>query len=190
MKQRKLLKKLTELKADPDIEIYASDEVIFHLQGSICKMWIPIENKQPRVFLHPTRKSIGYIGAVRLRDGKLISYRPEGNFNKHSYLAFLKHVRMLTSGSKKRIVIVVDNAKYHHAKIVDEWIQSLNGKISLLFLPPYSPELNPIERVWKLVKRTAIHNKYFESLDELASIVEDLFWTWSSGHIVLARLCA
>jgi transposase len=97
---------------------------------------------------------------------------------------------MLTSGSKKRIVIVVDNAKYHHAKIVDEWIQSLNGKISLLFLPPYSPELNPIERVWKLVKRTAIHNKYFESLDELASIVEDLFWTWSSGHIVLARLCA
>lgn len=175
---------------DPDFEIYALDEVIFQLHGSLCRMWVPKEKKNPVFHLHPTRKSVGYFGAVRLRDGKFVSDKPDGRFDRISFLRFLKKLRMTTARCNKTIVLLMDNAKYHHAKNITEWIRTLDGKIIILFLPPYSPELNPIERVWKLVRRTTTHNRYFVSLDELAGSVEDLFESWSGGHIILARLCA
>ena len=61
---------------------------------------------------------------------------------------------------------------------------------TLDFLPPYSPELNPIERVWKLTRRLSTHNRYFSSLDEVISAVEGPFETWTSGNDTLRRLCA
>ena len=189
-RSKRSLKKLDELRNDPDVELYALDEVLFQLHGSICKMWIPKDEKNPRIFLHPTRKTIGFYGAVRLRDGRLFSYRPDGRFDGQSFLAFLKSLRMRTARCKKKIVLLADNAKYHHSKIISDWIEPLDDKFTLLFLPPYSPELNPIERVWKLTRRTTIHNRYFNNLDELTYAVEDLFWTWSTSNIILTRLCA
>jgi transposase len=121
-------------------------------------MWIPKEKKNPVIHLHPTRKSVGYFGAVRLRDGKFVSDKPDGRFDRISFLHFLKKFRMTTARCNKTIVLLMDNAKYHHAKEITEWIRTLDGKIIILFLPPYSPELNLIERVWKLVRRTTTHN--------------------------------
>ena len=59
-----------------------------------------------------------------------------------------------------------------------------------MYLPPYSPELNPIERVWKLTRRMVVHNRYFSSLQNLADAIELLFNTWSSGNDTLYKLCA
>jgi len=59
----------------------------------------------------------------------------------------------------------------------------------LLFLPPYSPQLNPIERVWKLLRKLWLHNRYFPTLDELVQIVDLQFTAWSRPNSVLRRLC-
>ncbi|HSV42584.1 MAG TPA: hypothetical protein VLH13_04150 [Methanomassiliicoccales archaeon] len=56
--------------SDPDLDVWFLDEVLFHLHGSSCRMWVPPENKQPQMLFHPTRKSIGLFGAVRPRDGR------------------------------------------------------------------------------------------------------------------------
>lgn len=58
------------------------------------------------------------------------------------------------------IYIVLDNARYQHCDFVKEKASKLN--ISLIFLPPYSPNLNLIERVWKYVKKEYLRNQYFE----------------------------
>jgi len=58
------------------------------------------------------------------------------------------------------------------------------------FLPPYSPELNPIERVWKLTRRQCLHNRYFPNLADLIEDVEQQFQRWERGNETLRRLCA
>ena len=61
--------------------------------------------------------------------------------------------------------------------------------LTLLFLPPYSPQLAPIERVWKLTRRLATHNRYFETLGEVLEVVQQCFARWTKPNLVLRRLC-
>jgi transposase len=53
---------------------------------------------------------------------------------------------------------------------------------ALDFLPPYSPELNPIERVWKLTRRLCLHNRYFGFLESVMNAVEDQFAEWTKPN--------
>lgn len=57
------------------------------------------------------------------------------------------------------------------------------------FLPAYSPELAPIERVWKLARRLATHNQYFATLNELVAAVNSCFDLWKKPNRILQRLC-
>ena len=54
-------------------------------------------------------------------------------------------------------------------------------KIQLDFLPPYSPQLNPIERVWKLTRKLCTHNRYYALLDDLVLTVEQQFKKWATS---------
>jgi len=63
-------------------------------------------------------------------------------------------------------------------------------QFGLDFLPPYSPDLNPIERVWKLTRRLCLHNRYFGLLDGVVAAVEDQFAEWTKPNDTLRRLCA
>ena len=62
------------------------DEVHFQQHGSRCRMWVPAEVKDPILLHAPTRKSVGYFGAVRLRDGKLLTKREEKVFDAETTL--------------------------------------------------------------------------------------------------------
>src|SRR5580692_10565102 len=57
---------------DANVDLWATDEVHFQLHGSRCRMWIPPEIKDPVLLHAPTRKSVGYFGGVRLRDGRFV----------------------------------------------------------------------------------------------------------------------
>jgi hypothetical protein len=57
------------------------------------------------------------------------------------------------------------------------------------YLPPYSPELNPIEQVWKLTRRQCPHNRYFPVLVEVVAVVETQSENWRSGNETPRRLC-
>ena len=57
-------------------------------------------------------------------------------------------------------------------------------------MPPYSPVLNPIERVWKLTRRLCLHNRYFPLLHEVTTTVETEFAGWAGPNETLRRLCA
>jgi transposase len=153
-------------------------------------MWIPPEVKDPVLLHHPTRKSVGYFGAVRLTDGRFVFRREDESFNKQTFFAFLKQLRPAACRTGRRVVVITDNANYHHANLHKDWRLRHAGRFDLFYLPPYSPDLNPIERVWKLTRRLCLHNRYFPELQAIVSAVEGLFKTWSRTSSTLRRLCA
>lgn len=79
--------------ADQTVDLWATDEVHFQQHGSRCRMWIPPETKDPVLLHAPTRKSVGYFVAVRLRDGRFQYCRETGRFNGETFFAFLKGLR-------------------------------------------------------------------------------------------------
>jgi len=153
-------------------------------------MWIPPEIKDPVCLHAPTRKSVSYFGAVRLRDGKLCTSKPEDRFDARTCGSFLCRLRRISARAGRRVVVIIDNAKYHHATLHAGWRQLQEPDFVLHFLPPYSPELNPVERVWKLLRRLWLHNRFFPSLQELIEIVDAQFKVWARPNPVLKRLCS
>ncbi len=166
------------------------DEVHFQQHGSRCRMWVPSEIKDPILLHHPTRKSVGYFGAVRLRDGRFFFRREMDKFNGVTCWQFLKGLRAASTRTARRVVVIADNAKYHHARLHREWREQGAECFALNFLPPYSPELNPTERVWKLTRRRCLHNRYFPKLDDVTLAVETEFANWTKPNNTLRRLCA
>lgn len=153
-------------------------------------MWVPPETKDPILYHHPTRKSVGYFGAVRLDDGKFLYRREGGRFNGQSFWNFLKAFQTDAARDGRRVIAISDNAQYHRSRLHWEWRKSQEPTFALEFLPPYSPDLNPIERVWKLTRRLCLHNRYFGFLDGVIEAVEDQFQRWISPNDPLRRLCA
>jgi hypothetical protein len=166
------------------------DEVRFQQHGSGCRMWIPPETRDPVLLHHPTRKSIGYWGAMRLRDGCFVYRREAEAFNARTCQEFLAQLYASSVSSNHQVVVIADNAKFHHAKLHQPWRQERRERFALDFLPPYSPELNPIERAWKLTRRQCTHNRYFAALDGVIAAVETQSQAWTSPNDTLRRLCA
>jgi transposase len=111
-------------------------------------------------------------------------------FNRVTCTEFLqKFYRDSTRGSR-RVVVISDNAQYHHARMHKEWRQMVAPRFELSFLPPASPQLNSIERVWKLTRRICVHNRYFPRLTDVMDAVEWTFEDWRKGNGTLRRLCA
>src|SRR5260370_1130099 len=77
--------------------------------------------KDPVLQHRPTRKSVGYFGAVRLRDGKFIFARELNRFDAVSTWNFPRLLRRRSLNSRRRVIVITDNAKYHHAKLHSAW---------------------------------------------------------------------
>ena len=165
------------------------DEVHFQQHGSRCRLWIPPEVEDPICLHAPTRKSISYFGAVRLKDGKLVMSPPDGMFDACTCWRFYRRIERIAKSSGRKIVLIIDNARYHHASLHEPWRQEVADHFVLNFLPPYSPELNPIERVWKLIRRRCLHNQYFAELSDVITAITPCLRTWSRPNTTLSRLC-
>jgi transposase len=83
---------------------------------------------------------------------------------------FAAHLRQVAAcypaGKHPRVVLIIDNAPWHRGKPIDEALVA-NPHLELYRLPSYSPQLNVIERFWKLLRRRATHNRLFDTLAEL-----------------------
>lgn len=126
-------------------------------------------------------------GAVNLSTGRLVTrFCPV--FNGETFEAFVRHLlRHRRRG--KRMVVVLDNAAYHHSRLLRPLLHKYRRVLRFLFLPPYSPQLSTIERVWKLTRRLATHNRYFATLAAVLDAVTQCFRRWKRPNEVLRRLC-
>ena len=102
-----------------------------------------------------------------------INYYKINKIQKEHLLNNLNNKRLINlMKNERKLNIVLDNARIHKSKVVEYVCNILS--INLIFLPPYCPFLNPIENVWKDVKRI-VHNSYYNNLEELTNIFEDDF---------------
>ena len=94
-----------------------------------------------------------------IEETKQVIAREDESINAQSTVKLLS--QLLAMQPKGKLYVILDNARYYHSEIVQEFIGN-NRRIEFVFLPPYSPNLNLIERIWKFVKKKVSYNKYYE----------------------------
>ncbi|MBT8420670.1 MAG: IS630 family transposase [Gammaproteobacteria bacterium] len=123
-----------------------------------------LEGKTPVVESTGARFSINMLSAIS-NQGEFRFMLHEGNVNADVFCHFITR---LAKSVDRKVFLIVDGHPIHHAKKVSALIEKLNGKVTLFFLPPYSPQLNPDELVWGNVKQR-IGKEFVKTKDELKS---------------------
>lgn len=90
-----------------------------------------------------------------------------------------QQLRSASRGTGRQVVVITDNARYHHSRLHRQWPEQNANHFAFDCLPAYSPELNPIERVWKLTRRRCLHDRYLDRLQNVIGAVEPEFATWT-----------
>jgi transposase len=105
------------------------------------------------------------------KDAKRRTGKSKTRRMQEAFAAHLRHVaRMYPAGRHKRVVLLIDNAPWHRGKVIDEALRE-NPHLEFKRLPSYSPQLNPIERFWKSLRRRATHNRLFDTLADLKTSI-------------------
>jgi transposase len=116
------------------------------------------------------RNRLNILGAYSPDDRDLISLEGQESCDAERVVELLRKIRAANPG--KRLLVVLDNASYHHAAPVSRAAKLLG--IQLLYLPAYSPNLNLIERFWKFLKRKVARNRYYATFAEFRAAVQNV----------------
>ena len=117
------------------------------------------------------------LGALNALSNEIVTVTNTTYINSLSICEMLDKLLLIT---KKPITIVLDNAKYQHCNLVKEYAKKL--EIELMFLPSYSPQLNLIERFWKLTKNDCLYCKYYKSFGCFKSAIENFIAQANTLH--------
>lgn len=145
------------------------DEASFPQWGSLSYTWA-LKGQQPVVKTSGKRKAYKVFGLIDFFTGRLFYQAITERFNSATYQAFLEKV---LSETQQYLIIIQDGAKYHTSKAMHKFFAAHRDRISVYQLPSYSPDYNPIEYLWKNIRRRATHNKYFEKFDRLIWSVDE-----------------
>lgn len=158
---------------DPETVILASDEMILSTQTTWQKVWIP-EGEYPKVKVSNTRKNKSIYGFLNVKTGKEHSFVTERQnmFITKRILQRIRQIYPKTTNQRnkltgKKILLFWDGPGWHRGSQVTDYIQK-DGNIQVIFFPPYSPEENPQEHVWKEGRSKITHNKFIKDLDKTA----------------------
>ena len=143
---------------DPDETVVFADAVHPTHQVRTAGCWAP---KDEAVAITPSsgRDRLNIHGAIDLETGQTQMLDVPA-VDAQSTILLLMAI-LAAYPSKRRIHVFLDNARYHHARLVREWLSSQGCRITLHFVPAYSPHLNPIERLWGLMHKNVTHNKTY-----------------------------
>lgn len=153
-----------------DHEIIAIDEAGFQLTTSYKKIWFP-RGETPRGAFFWSSKKLTTFGAL-FSTGKFY-YDFYDSQNSLTFMHFLSEL-FKRLNKRKKYVLILDNAGFHKTQCVRKLMDN-NSQISVEYIPPYSPELNPIETCWKVTKNAVTKSQYFTNLDDMQDALEN-FW--------------
>lgn len=131
--------------------------------ASVSYKWSE-KGKQPKIQQKQIKRERRTLfGCIEPRTGKVITTF-EDKANTVTFFKFL--VKVSRQYPNQKVIMVVDNVRYHHAKRLKAILEKYKDKFQLVYLPAYSPDLNPIERVWWYRKKKISHNRYIETMDK------------------------
>ncbi|EGE1183207.1 TPA: IS630-like element ISEc40 family transposase, partial [Escherichia coli] len=172
-KQRQFIEYYKELKTT------VGDEPILFIDGvhptqatKISYGWIR-KGQKKAVKTTGSRTRLNIMGALNLKaltSPLICEYK---TINEYNVSLFLNEIRKVYPDYNQKIHVILDGAGYHRSQLVKDWAEVVN--IRLHYLPPYSPNLNPIERMWKLMNEHARNNRYFSSTREFREAISVFF---------------
>jgi transposase len=147
--------------------IFFADEASVRTNYHAGTTWAPV-GQTPVVAASGRTRSISMVSAVSPR-GELHFQVYEEGIRKEEFLEFCK---MLIKDMNRPVFLIMDNSQVHRSKILKEYVEQSRGMLSIFFLPPYSPDLNPDEWVWKNVKHDNLGRASVKSESELAQFAQ------------------
>jgi transposase len=162
------LKPVIEAAQKGECHLLFCDAAHFVLQPFLCSLWCAF-----RIFIKASagRNRINVLGAVHAITKEVVTINNTTYITSGTLIEFLKMIKR--KFGNKPIAIVLDNARYQHCFVVKTVARSLG--IHLLFLPPYSPNLNIIERLWKFTKKKILYAKYYNKPKDFHEAIQNFF---------------
>lgn len=154
-----------------DVEVLFMDAVHPEHNTMAAYGWIKKGEKR-RLKTNSGRQRLNLHGAINVETTEMTVIESD-SINKDSTVQLLEMIDRKYWYAKE-VFVILDNARYHYSKEVQEVIQK-SERLKLVYLPTYSPELNLIERVWKFFKKHVLYNKYYENIKEFRSATIGFF---------------
>lgn len=171
-RQAAFIEKYRKLKSSmgPRDDLYFLDEVHPEYQSQAVYGWI----KKGECKTLPTtgnQKRFHFMGALCLKEMKVM-IREYRTIDAEATVHFLKNLQEESPAEK--IHVILDNAGPHKNQRIERFLRE-SPRIKLHYLPPYSPNLNPIERLWKVFREITLYNRYFSTCFDFSTAVRDFF---------------
>jgi transposase len=169
------LKPFIEAAQQGQVHLLFLDAAHFILQPFLCCLWSMV-----RMFIKASagRNRINVLGAVNAITKEITTCTNTTYICANCLIEFLKQLK--EQYNDKPIAIVLDNARYQHCFLVTTFAKSLG--IHLLFLPPYSPNLNIIERLWKFTKKEILNAQYYDAPQKFHQAINTFFQNINQNH--------
>jgi len=158
---------IESLQKENNSYLLFGDECSFAQWGTQSYTWAP-KGFTPLVQNGGCRKNYKLFGAIDYITGRFFTQTTHGRLNAESYIAFLSKILRQT---RKHVILIQDGARYHQSKTVKDFIEKNKKRLVVYTLPSYSPDFNPIEKLWKKIKTGYTHLHYFPTFEDLVDKV-------------------
>jgi transposase len=153
---------------------------------AIQKTWF-LKGEQRIIKTHGKHHGVKLLGVLNYETGHVHCIEDE-KYDAQVFLNFLKSV--LNLYPKGKIVMILDNSKIHHAKLIQPFLVENSSRLEFVYLPPYSPKLNLIEGLWGWLKSEVINNAFYSSVKEIRIAVRGfLNFINDNKENTIKRLC-
>jgi transposase len=161
------------------------DEASFPQWGTLSYTWSR-RGVQPTVKTCGKRKGYKVLGLIDYFTGRFWYQGHQGRFNSESYQAFLTQVLASTD---RPIILIQDGATYHTSAALKTFFAHHADRLTVEQLPSYSPDYNPIEKLWKRIKEKETHLHYFPTFEALTDKVEQALLRFQNTQTDILALC-
>ena len=179
--QQKLiqLKDLIRLYQTGYIDLFFADESGFNMEGYIPYGWQPAGQY---IEITPSKTKGTQIFGLMSLDNQLHPYSLTGSMNSQAVIAFLDDFH---SNIKKQTVVIIDNAPIHHSRLFKNKIEQWKKEdLFIFYLPKYSPHLNPIEILWRMIKYKWLKFEDIASQAQLNEQLEDILIQFGEKYTI------
>ena len=161
------------------------DEASFPQWGTRTYTWAR-RGQQPKVKTSGKRKGYKVFGLIEYFTGRFFYQGQEGRLNSAASIAFLQRVLKQTT---QHMLLIQDGAKYHTSAATKAFFAQQTARLQVVQLPTYSPDYNPIEKLWKKLKQQETHLHYFPTFATLTEKVEQALLTFANAPEEILALC-
>jgi transposase len=162
------------------------DEAMIRDYQALQHTWFA-KGKQRIIKTTGKHRGVKLFSTVDYVTGNIV-WQEDDEYTADKFLIFLQKV--VAAYPTGKIAMVLDNARIHHAKLLKSFLEEQQGRLKLVFLPSYSPELNIVEGLWKWLKADVVNNVFYHTVAEIRKNVHTFMEQIKKDPLkIIDRLC-